>query len=107
MESRLEYRRLHACLIFIPTVFVVHFCGGPSRKSQGSTAVFLFFLLFIFDKIETFKERGAVFKDLKQSNQDTSCITSISDTVKFVYEHAEAFISKSVLEIASLTGGIK
>ena len=29
------------------------------------------------------------FKALKQSNQDTSCNTSIDDKVKFVCEHTE------------------
>ena len=30
------------------------------------------FLLFIFDKMEKFKVRGAAVKALKQSNQETS-----------------------------------
>jgi len=76
-------------------VFRGAFCGGPSRKIQGSIAVFLLFLLFIFDKKEKFKERGAVVKVFKQSNQDTACITSIDDTVKFVYGHTEAFVEIS------------
>ena len=62
------------------------FCGGPSRKSQGSMAIFLLFL-FIFA--------------FNRSNQDTTCITSIDDTVKFVHGHTEAF-----MEIA-LTRGFK
>jgi len=53
------------------------------------------FALFIFDKMEKFKERGAVVKALKQSNQDTTCITSIDNTVKFVYGHTEAFMEIS------------
>jgi len=57
--------------------------------------VFLLFLPFIFDKKEKFKERGAVVKAFKQSNQDTTCITSIDDTVKFVYGHTEAFLEIS------------
>lgn len=57
--------------------------------------MFLLFLLFIFDKKEKFKERGAVVKAFKQSNQDTACITSIDDTVKFVYGHTEAFVEIS------------
>ena len=43
--------------------------------------MFLLFLVFIFDKKEKFKERGAVVKAFKQRNQDTACITSIDDTV--------------------------
>ena len=31
----------------------------------------------------------------KKSNQDTACITSIDDTVKFVYGHTEAFMEMS------------
>ena len=42
--------------------------------------MFLLLLLFIFDKKEKFKERGAVVKAFKQSNQDTTCITFIDDT---------------------------
>jgi len=55
----------------------------------------LLFLLFIFDKKKKFKERGAVVKALKQSNQDTACITSIDDKIKFVYGHTEAFVEIS------------
>ena len=41
--------------------------------------------LFIFDtKMENFKELGAVVKALKQSKQDTTCYTSVYDTVKLV-----------------------
>jgi len=57
--------------------------------------VFLLFLLFIFDKKEKFKERGAVAKAFKQRNQDTACITSIDVTVKFVYGHTEVFVEIS------------
>jgi len=72
------------------------------RKIQGSIAVFLLFLLFIFDEKEKFIERRVVVKAFKQSNhmdskgnQDTACITSIDDTVKFVYGHTEAFVEIS------------
>jgi len=64
-------------------------------KIQGSIAVLLLFLLFIYDEKEKFKERGAVVKAFKQSNQDTTFITSIDDTVKFVYGHTEAFVELS------------
>ena len=74
----------------LPTGFRRAFCGGPSRKSQGSIAIFLLFL-FIFA--------------FKQSNQDTTCITSIDDTVKFVHGHTEAFM-EIALTIA-LTRGFK
>ena len=56
----------------------------------------LLFLLFIFDKMEKFKERSAVVKALKQRKSDASCNTSIDDTVK------EKRFWKSVVEIASL-----
>jgi len=68
--------------------------------------VFLLFLLFIFDKKEKFKERGAVVKACKQIIQDPTCITSIDDTVKFVYGHAKR-LWKSTVEIASLTRRFK
>ena len=55
----------------------------------------LFFLPFIFDKIEKFKVRGAVVKSLKQSNQDTTCDTSSDDTVRLVYGHTGAFMEIS------------
>ena len=55
----------------------------------------MLFPLFIFDEKEKFIERGAVVKDFKQSNQDTTCISSINDTVKFVYGHMEAFVEIS------------
>ena len=57
--------------------------------------MFLLFLLFIFDEKEKFKERGAVVKAFKESNQDTASITSIDNTVKFVYGHTEAFVEIS------------
>lgn len=82
------------------------FCGGPSRKSQRSIAVFLLFLLCISDKMEKFKERGALVKALKQSNQDTTCNTSIDDTVKFVLDTRKR-LWKSVMETALLTRGFK
>ena len=54
--------------------------------------MFLLFLLYIFDKKEKLKERVAAVKAFKQNNQDTTCITSIDDTVKFVYGHLKAFM---------------
>ena len=70
-------------------------CGGPSRKESGSISVFLLFLLFIFDKMEKFKERGTVIKVLKQNNQDMILLvlnTSVDDTVTFVHGHTEVFM---------------
>lgn len=69
-------------------------CGGPSRKSQDRY-LFLLFLLFIFDKMEKFKERGTVVKALKQNNRDMILLVSntfIDDTVTFVHGHTEVFM---------------
>ena len=73
----------------LPTGFVVQF--EMDRLIVQKKVSDLVFFLFIFDKMEKFKERGAVVKALKQSNQDTSYNMSIDDTVKFVYGHKEAF----------------
>lgn len=57
--------------------------------------MFLLFLLFIFDKMEKFKERGIVVKALKQNNQDMILLvlnTSIDDTMTFVHGHTELFM---------------
>ena len=43
--------------------------------------------------MEEFKERGAVVKALKQSKQDTTCYTSVDDTVKLVYGDTEMFMA--------------
>ena len=42
----------------------------------------------------------------KQSNQDTTCITSIDDTVEFVYGHTEAFM-EIICGIIALIRGFK
>ena len=76
----------------LPTGFVEHFGGGPFRKIQGSCCLFSSYSI---KWRSLFKERGAVVQALKQCNQDTTCITSIDNTIKFVYGHTEAFMEIS------------
>jgi len=98
----------------LPMGCVVHLiCGGPSRKKSGSISVFLLFLLFIFDKMEKFKERGTVVKALKQNNWDMILLVSntfIDDTVTFVHGHTEVFMEinrENCIPDRRIDGGFK
>ena len=70
--------RLQACLIFYEQVSLC-ILWWTVQKSQGLIAVFLLFLLFIFDRME----------------KDTTCNMSIDDTEKFVYGQTETYMEIS------------
>lgn len=79
----------------LPTGFAGHFVGNSLEKVRDrwmGSCCFLYFLKF--DK-KKFKERDAVVKALGRSIQDTTCNTSIDDTVQFVYGHTEVLMETS------------
>ena len=73
--------------IILPMGFVVHFV--VDRLFFLKNSGILLFSVFKFDKMKKCKKGCAVDEALDQSNQDTTCNTSIEGKVKFVCGHTD------------------